>query len=177
MRTQGRHVTAWDEFRHHGPLAGMRWEPHPAGPISHHPRHGVSYQGVDIATCLAEVFQTTRCIDTHTGKPQIIMWTPTRPVPLLDVTGTWPIRQGASAALMSAPRPVCTAWAQAIHHDLPQVEGIMTRSTMTGNAVVVLFTAAASAFPAAPDHVVSLSSDIGVLLAHAAAVELGYALL
>lgn len=172
IRTQGDYLVPWNDLRRYGPLAGMRWEPHPP-PAQAHSKIGVSYQAADLATALAEVWQSTRIIDTATQAPTAFIWTPTRPLRLLDVTGTWPLRMGAAAALTAAPRPVCCAWARQIRASLPYLDGLHAHSTMTGASTVALFTA--EAFPAAPDAVIPLDSDLGVALSELIAEHIGYA--
>lgn len=84
-------------MRSYGPLRDMRFDPHPDGP----PRaseEGVLYTAGDIATALAEIYQRTRIIDTTTGTPYLTGWRPTRLLRLLDLTGDWPVRAGASHA-------------------------------------------------------------------------------
>ena len=95
-RTVGLHVLPWNLFRTYGPLTSMRWDPHPG----EHPAAGtggVLYAAGDIATCLAEVYQTTRLVDTGSGAPALTAWTPLRALRLLDLTGTWALRNTASA--------------------------------------------------------------------------------
>lgn len=77
-------------------------------------------------------------------------WVPTRDLRLLDLASDWALRNGASASLHSAPKPTCRAWARAIHTTWPDIDGLLTASTMTGNEMCVLFTAAEDTFPARP---------------------------
>jgi hypothetical protein len=102
-RTAGEHVLPWNTLRTYGPLPSMRWDPHPgAEPIS--TAEGVLYAAADIGTSLAEVYQTTRVIDTRAGAPTLTAWQPQRGLRLLDLSGTWLLRNSASAALLAAPR-------------------------------------------------------------------------
>ncbi len=127
----------------------MRWDPHPE-PLAEHPDHAVLYAATDIATTVAEVFQTTRRIDLVSGAPHLTGWIPSRPLRLLDLTGTWPVRNGAASALQAAPRPTCRRWAAAIHDTWPDLDGVRATSTMTGLPVIVLWAPAADSFPDAP---------------------------
>lgn len=176
LRTAGAHLTPWDQLRHAGPIPNTRWEPHPSGPITTHPGHGVSYQAVDLRTAVAEVFQSSRRIDPYSGSPAVVHWLPLRTLQLLDLTSlsSWSLRAGASHALNAAPRPTCSAWARAIHHHLPGIDGLRATSTMTGKDIVVLFTPAANAFPSTPDASYLLSSDLGLLLLASIAPSIGY---
>ena len=69
-RIQGEHVLAWNQLRSYGPLPSMRWDPHP-GPQPSSAAEGVLYAAADVATSLAEVYQTTRLIDTRAGAPTL----------------------------------------------------------------------------------------------------------
>jgi hypothetical protein len=84
----------------------MRYDPH-ARPQPGATDDGVLYAATDIASGLAEVYQTTRVIDTGAGDPTLTAWRPLRPLRLLDLSGTWLIRNQASAALLAAPRSTC----------------------------------------------------------------------
>lgn len=156
--TTGVHALPWNSLRTFGPLPGMRWEPHPE-PLREHPDHGVMYTALDTETAVAEVFQNTRTV-APTPDRRLTSWTPLRPLQLLDLTGRWPLRNHAAAALQSAPKPVCTAWARAIHDDVPDIDGIRTRSTITGNEMIVLVNGAAATFPRAPGFSEPLDSPM-----------------
>lgn len=147
-RTSGRHVIAWNELRHYGPLPGMRFDPHPP-PAIEHDHYGVAYAALDIATAAAEVFQTTRRIRASRDL-QLTAWKPTRELELLDLTGTWALRNGAAHSLTAAPRPTCQAWAHVIARTWPELDGLFARSTLTGSPMMVLFHAARGTYPSAP---------------------------
>lgn len=103
-RTEGEHVLPWNRLRTYAPLPSMRWDPHPGSqPIS--AVEGVLYAAADVATSLAEVYQTTRVIDTRAGAATLTAWRPQRSLRLLDLSGTWLLRNTASAALLAAPDP------------------------------------------------------------------------
>jgi len=147
-RTVGEHVLAWNQLRTHGPLATMRWEPHPEPRRDQ--REGVLYAATDLGTAVAEVFQATRLVDTISGTPHATAWQPTRPLRLLDVTEGWALRNGAAAALGAAPRSTCRAWARSIATTWPDLDGLWVTSTMTGHHSVVLWNPADDSFPTAP---------------------------
>lgn len=175
-RTVGLHVLPWNQFRTYGPLTSMRWDPHPG----EHPAAGtggVLYAAGDIATCLAEVYQTTRLVDTGSGAPALTAWTPLRALRLLDLTGAWALRNTASAALTAAPRVVCRRWARAIHTTWPDLDGLYVTSTMTGRPNVVLWQPAADSTPALPAFSRSLATPLVWSIAHVAATKIGYAIL
>jgi hypothetical protein len=147
-RTAGGHVVGWNELRRYGPLPTMRFDPHPL-PLGTH-GEGVLYAATDLATALAEVFQGTRIIDLSSNRPRLTAWTPTRPLRLLNSTDKWALRNGGASALASAPRGTGRAWARAIHAAWPDLDGLWTISTMTGQPNVVLWNPAIDSFPAAP---------------------------
>lgn len=172
-RTVGEHVLAWNELRRFGPLPSMRWEPHP-GPTPAPSDEGVLYASGDVATALAEVFQTTRLIDTRMSAPRLTAWQPTRPLRLLDLSGTWLIRNGASTALLSAPRSICRRWARAIRTTWPELDGLAVPSTMTAAQNVVLWGPAADVMPELPAFSRDLAHPLVWTLAQQAADEIGY---
>lgn len=171
-RTTGEHVRPWNELRTYGPLPSMRWDPHP-GRQPDHP-DGVLYAASDVTTTLAEVYQPTLRIDTRAGVPRLTAWEPTRPLQLLDLSGTWLLRNAASAALLAAPRSICRRWARAIYATWPELDGLHAPSAMTGRINVILWTASADAMPAAPAFSRPLEQPLVWSLAQAAAVEIGY---
>ncbi|HEV8528854.1 MAG TPA: RES family NAD+ phosphorylase [Actinomycetes bacterium] len=175
-RTLGNHVLPWDGFRTFGPLASARFDPHPL-PAGDHPGCGVLYAAQDLATSLAEVFQTTRLVNTKTNDPHLTSWTPTRPLRVLDLTGTWAIRNQASASLSAAPRPTCRAWAHAIHAHWPDLDGLYAPSTMTGTPTIALWEPAKSCMPKLPDFSRPLSHAMLWTLVQRAATKIGYGIL
>lgn len=172
-RTTGDHVLAWNALRNYGPLPSMRWDPQPGSQPGSHDE-GVLYASVDIETALAKVFQTTRMIDTRIGAPRLTAWEPTRRLRLLDLSGTWLIRNGASAALSAAPRATCRRWARAIHLAWPELDGLAVPSTMTGGTNVVLWNAAADSLPESPAFSRALAHPLVWAIAQDAAVRIGY---
>jgi hypothetical protein len=175
-RTTGDHLRPWDGYRTFGPLASARLDPHPL-PTEDHPGYGVLYAATELYTALAEVFQTNRLINTHTGAPHLTGWTPTRSLQLLDLTDTWPIRNHASAALTAAPRPTCRAWARAIHSQWPDLDGLLSPSTMTATPTITLWEPSASAIPRRPDFSRPLNHPMLWTLVHLAAARIGYDLI
>lgn len=175
-RTRGEYVLPWNGLRRYGPLPSMRWDPHPgASPASQ--SAGVLYAAADVATTLAEAYQATRTIDTRAGAARLTAWESVRQLRLLDLSGTWLIRNNASAALPAAPRSTCRRWACAIHAAWPELDGLTAPSTMTGHPIVVLWNAAADSIPVAPSFSRPLAHPLVWSIAQAAAVEIGYRIL
>lgn len=157
-KVTGSYALAWDRPRTYGPLDSARWDPHHQ-PRSDQPNLSVMYAADNYVTPFAEVFQHTRRIVLTPGL-SLSVWTPTRPLRLLDLRGLWPIHNHASAALQSAPRPTCRAWAQAILAQGPRnLDGLIAASTMCPGNVVALWPHAADSFPPAPSFSRTLLDD------------------
>ena len=169
--TAGPHVTPWNRLRHFGPTTS-RFDPQPPPPGWS--ERGVTYAATDVVTCLAEVFAASRVVDGSRRAPYLTGWQPTRVLTLLDLTATWPIRNGASHLLTSGPKSVCRAWARAVDTEWPDLDGLWSVSTMTGRPTVTLFTAAADAFPRRPAFSRPLSSPALQGALATAAAEIGY---
>lgn len=162
--------SAWGSFRRHGPLATARFDHHVAG----EPR-GVIYAAPELRTCVAEVFQGSRVIDRFADQRCLAAFRVTRTVRLLDLTGDWPTRAGASQAVASGPR--ARAWARAVYDAYPDVAGLWYPSSMPGGRpAVVLFERAEPAVPEAPELDVALSHPGLVADLVRAAGALGYLL-
>ncbi len=174
-RAAGGHAGRWDQFRHYGPVATARFDHHDEPPEEQ--PSAVLYAAVAVQTCVAEVFQDTRVIDRRRGGPWLAGFRLAREVALLDLSGTWPTRAGASQAISSGPRDASRAWARVIHQSYPGLDGLWYRSTMDGGRpAVALNERAEEALLAQPDVHLPLSHP-GVLLPLARmARTLGYLL-
>ena len=149
----GPHPTTWPQFRFDGPLPSARFDHHVAGQ-----RRGVLYAARDLVTSVAEVFQGSRLVDRVAADRCLAGFRLTRSVRLLDLTGDWHNRSGASQALSSGPRPRAQAWARTIYEAYPKIEGIWYPSSMHGgNPALVLFERAETSLPSIPDLDVPLS--------------------
>jgi len=173
-RTSGAHVIGWNQLRHYGPLDTMRFDPH--DPPPHTQARGVSYHALEVPTVLAEVFHQTRVINVSRGDPYLTGWTPTRELVLLDLTGDWPIRNGASYTINTGRKNHCRAWARAVSTAWPDLDGLWHHSSLTGSAVVTLFNGSAGAFPASPDFSNPLAHPGLFPVLRAAAARIGYRL-
>jgi hypothetical protein len=173
--TGGPYPTAWNEFRYLGPLRG-RFDPHI--PPTHLQERGVLYAADSLLTGLAEVFQAKRRIDVTTGQPMLATFNLARDVPLLDLTGLWPTRAGASTAIHSGPRPRAQGWARAIYEAFPEIEGVLYCSSMNANQpAIALFERARPALPSLPRSNDALNNPLFRALLLRYATRLGYLLL
>lgn len=139
----GAHHQRWNTFRHTGPLPHARFDPHPLGPGGDRVTtadHGVLYFGLSVRTSVAEVFQQTSIVDRTTRRPHLVVCQPRRPLRLLDLTGLWPTRAGASQEISSGPKDSTQAWARAIRAAFPDLDGLWYRSSMdSGDPAVCLW--------------------------------------
>ena len=163
FRSAGEHALRWDEFRVAGPIATARFDPHP--PTTDHrpadaPGCGVMYVGLSLRTCLAEAFQGARVVDRHSGRPTLAVFRPARVLRLLDLTGTWPTRAGASQAISSGPRDRARAWARAIFAAYDDIDGLWYPSSMDGGQpAVCLWERAADAVVGPADALLPLDAS------------------
>ncbi|MGI8416139.1 MAG: RES family NAD+ phosphorylase [Nakamurella sp.] len=171
---KGPHPIRWNALRTFGPLNTARFDPHPR-PQGNHPGYGVAYTAFDISTCVAEVFQASRTIAV-TDEYDATGWTPARELQLLDLTDTWALRNGASNSLATWKRPTCRAWAAVIRENWPDLDGLLSRSTMTGREMVALFDPSATAFPVAPSFRRPLDHPAMQAIMVRSAAECGYTL-
>lgn len=141
---------AWRALRSFGPLASARFDHHDEP--QREQRRAVLYAALEPTTCLAEAFQVTRLVDPLLRRPHLVAFRITRDVPLLDLTGTWPTRAGASMALHTGRRDRSRRWSRAVHLAFPHIEGLLYPSSMHANRpAVLLYERAASSIPARPE--------------------------
>ena len=130
------HNTNWNTFRNFGPTDSR---------FDHHlPPKGVQersilYAAEDWDTCVAEVFQEQRLVDTHKDEPRLVAFTFTSDIRLLDLAGPWPIRAGASMAINSGDRKTARAWSQAVYEAFPDIQGLRYASAMNEGKVSYAF--------------------------------------
>jgi hypothetical protein len=144
----GRHPTFWNTFRAFGPT-GARFD-HQIPPPRLQERR-ILCTAAEGPTCLAEVFQDTRVIDRVARDPWLAAFELIQPLTLLDLTGVWPTRAGASMALNTGPRPRARRWAQAVYAAYADVQGIFYPSSMHANRpAVALWERGTGAIPPLP---------------------------
>lgn len=173
----GDHPGRWGEFRSFGPLASARFDHHPE-PRGFHEDHGILYAAPRIKTCVAEVFQEERNVDTRTREPWLAGFALSDELALLDLRGDWPTRAGASMNINSGPRSRSRRWSSAIHTAYPRLMGLLYASSMHANErAVALYERAEGAIPASPSVHVPLSHPGLTGGLEQVAKELGYDLL
>lgn len=157
----GNHPQRWNSFRYAGPLPHGRFDPQqpsPDGSPSTGEQPGVLYFALSVRTSVAEVFQTTLTVDRTTRSPHLVVLRPARTLRLLDLTGLWPTRAGASQEISSGPKKVTQQWARAIRAAHPELDGLWYRSSMdSGDPALCLWDPPArAALPDEPDVLLPL---------------------
>jgi hypothetical protein len=175
----GRHPVLWNTFRTFGPLQTARFDHHLPDEDGQ-PRlqdRGIYYAAVEIATCLAELFQDTRTIDRESEAVTLSGFKLQLDVDLLNLTGTWPTRAGASMVLSSGPRSRSRLWSRALYDAYPAVQGLYYPSSMNANRPAIAFyERAARAIPPAPEIHRPLSDPALLADLDRSAQRLGYLL-
>lgn len=173
------HPGVWSSLREYGPAPGARFDHH-TEPARVQKRSIVyAAAGTDaVATCVAEVFQATRLVDTERRAPWLAGFALARDVELLSLRGKWPTRAGASANINSGPRPRCRRWSKAIYEAYPQAQGLLYASSMNANEpALALYERAVPALPASPVLNRPLSDPAFLVPLERIASALGYDLL
>lgn len=178
-RVEGAYPSQWPEFRYYGPTSS-RFDHHLSnengeGEVQD---RGILYGAVGaqaFKTCLAEFFQQTRIVDVSRYKPVMTAFEIVDSLRLVDLSGDFATRIGASAAINSGPRPRAQRWAQLIYDAYPQAQGIFYTSSMNpGQPAVALFERALPAMPDRPRFSRELRHIAYLEAAANAAESLGY---
>jgi RES domain len=170
----GKHPTFWNTFRKYGPTSS-RFDHHLVPPRLQD--RGISYAAAHGPTCLAEVFQETRVIDRVAKDPWLAGFVLELPITLLDLTGSWPTRAGASMAINTGPRPRAQRWSRAIYEAYPNGRGLHFPSSMRGNLpAVALYERGLPALPPAPIFHRPLRDPALLPILKRVAWDLGYGL-
>ncbi len=172
---------AWNEFRYVGPL-NSRWDHHlpNADGAACLQERGIYYAAVDAKTCLAEVFQDTRRIDRAFQSPWLVVFKIVQALELLDLSGDFATRMGASMAIHSGSRARARGWARDLYEAYPQLQGILYAASMQSGAPALALNERALRsgpfFPAHPEFHRALADDVLLDPLKNAAKALGYAL-
>ncbi len=146
----GRHPTRWGDFRHVGPT-DARFDHHLGREPTHQIRAAL-YGAEDPTTCFAEVFQRTRVMNRWHKDPWLVGFHTAAFSSLLDLTGSFATRAGASMALMTGARSVSRDWARAFYDAYPETAGLLYPSSMYANRPAVVLTDRAEAARVIPDQ-------------------------
>jgi hypothetical protein len=166
MRTFGPTTARFD---HH--LPGADGEPQEQ-------ERAILYLALDGITPLAEVFQDARVIDRAARSPWLVAFELATDLELLDLTGTYPTRAGASMLVNCGSRPRARAWSRVFYRAYPRAHGLYYASCMHGNSPsVALYERGAKAIPAQLSFHRALSDQALRLMLRNAAVDLSYLLL
>lgn len=175
----GDHPTVWSGFRAHGPTDG-RFDHHlrdARGEARHQDDRRILYAARAGPTAVAEAFQHARIIDRSSNDPWLVAFPIIRNVELLDLTGTWPTRAGASMKINSGPRPTAQRWSRTIHEAYPEIEGLYYCSSMHANKPCAAFyERAEDALPDRPLFNRPLDDPTWLELLRNTAADLGYLL-
>jgi hypothetical protein len=122
------------------------------------------------------VFQDTRTIERARNDPWLVGFELAREVRLLDLTGSWARRAGASLAINFGPRRRGRDWSRAIYDAYPGIEGLYYPApTDASRPAVLLYERAADSLPERPVFHRALADDALLPVVLRVAQGLGYA--
>jgi len=178
--SRGEYPVRWNEFRHYGPV-NARWDHHlpDAKGVPEVQSRGIYYAASDAKTCLAEFFQSTRRIDRARQAPWLVVFELARPLELLDVTGDFATRMGASMAIHSGSRTRARGWARDLYLAFPDAHGVLYCSSMNAGKPAIALNERAEKVGPFPRHPLfnrALADDVLLDPLKHAAAKLGYAL-
>jgi hypothetical protein len=171
---------AWNGFRHFGPV-NARWDHHLAdnSAKAQLQARGIYYAASDAKTCLAETFQTTRRIDRAFQGPWLVVFETGSALQVLDLTGDFATRIGASMAIHSGSRMRARVWARDLYEAFGEIQGIQYSSSMNGGAAAFALNERAQKAPLFGAHPLfhrALADHLMLDPLKHAAQALGYAL-
>jgi hypothetical protein len=140
---------------------------------------GIYYAARDAKTCLAEAFQQTRRIDRAFQAPWLAVFETVSPLSVLDLTGDFATRMGASMAIHSGSRERARGWARDLYEAFEIIQGIQYASSMNGGAAALALNERAlevALFRPHPLFHRALADDVMLDPLKHAARTLGYAL-
>jgi hypothetical protein len=168
----------WNGFRYFGPTAsrfdhqleGLKGE----GFVQ---ERGIMYLATGpeaIPTCMAEVFQTSRVIDRHSKKPILTGFELQSELQLLDLSGPFATRIGASAAIHSGPRPRARRWSRNLYEAYSDIDGLYYCSSNGNHPAIALYERASTVVPAHPLFHRLLSDPVLTTVLIETASKIGY---
>lgn len=178
--SRGEHPQVWNQFRYFGPF-NSRWDHqvcNEAGGPQVQSRE-IYYVAADAKTCLAEAFQATRRIDRVFQAPWLVVFETLARLKLLDLTGDFATRMGASMAIRSGSRGRARGWARDLYDAYPEVQGILYAASMHSRQHAIALNERALKDRLLPEHPLfhrALADDVMLDTLKHAARALGYAL-
>lgn len=173
----GDHPTRWNAFRYFGPTSSRfdHHVPDEKGEAQIQDQ-GIMYLAAPALTGLADVFQASRTIRRARSSPWLVSFELQSDVVLLDLTGKFPVRAGASMKLMSGPTSYAQTWARGFYDVYAQIEGLYFPSSITNGPAVALNERAHHnrAIPSTPSFHRALSDPLLLTPLRNAARDLGY---
>jgi hypothetical protein len=139
----------------------------------------IYYAATDAKTSLAEFFQHTRRIDRAAQSPWLVVFELAQSLDLLDLTGDFATRIGASMEIHSGTRAPARSWARDLYVAFPTAGGILYASSMNGGEPALALSDRAESrgmFPAHPLFHRALADDVLLDTLKDTADRLGYAL-
>jgi hypothetical protein len=125
------------------------------------------------------VFQATRRIDRVYQAPWLVVFKTVAALQLLDLTGEFATRMGATMAIHSGGRPRARGWARDLYAAFPMAQGIAYVSSMHAGTPALALNERALRHPLFPPHPEfhrALADDLLLDPLKHAAQALGYAL-
>jgi hypothetical protein len=172
-RQGGPHPARWDEFRRFGPVQTARFDHHQPPPRVQD--RGILYLATYGPTPLGEAFQDTHTIDLWEHEPWLVGFETAAELRLLDLTGSWPTRAGASMVLSSGRRDRARRWSQAIFDAYVDAAGLWYPSSMDANRpCVALYERGEFAVPTHPRFHAALGDPKLTVVVHRAAARFNY---
>lgn len=173
----GDHSTTWNQFRTFGPRS--RFDHHQRDAVGDpcEQGRGVLYAARDVPTALAETFQRRRRIDRTNRQPWLASFRLAKTLVLLDLTGMFCVRAGASAKLATGPFRYAQNWASGFYDSYPQIAGLYYRSSLTNQPNVALYERGAAALPASTVFHRALADPAWHRALVVLAVQIGYEIL
>jgi hypothetical protein len=175
----GKHPTLWHALRYFGPTNARfdHHQPDEDGEGQMQER-GVAYYAPLAITCLAEVFQgPPRLINRERGKPWLVAFPLQSPVSLIDLTGKFALRAGASMKLMTGPKSYSQNWSRGFYDVYAEIHGLYYPSSLTNEPTIALNERAKPVFPPTPSFNRPLSDPALLTPLRNAARKIHYGLL
>ncbi len=127
----------WQQPRHYGPLADVRFDHHRPPPGSD-ARRSVWYAATSLVGALSESFGRAGFVDRDAGRRVAVVRAATA-IPLLDLVGVGARSVSLTQEIAATTEYAVTqAWARAVYDQYPRLHGIRWRGRQAGSICVVL---------------------------------------